>query len=314
MRILITGGTGLIGRALIDLLLPEGHEIITLSRHPQCASLPAGITLARWDGVSTDGWAQWLDGADAVINLAGESIAGSATLPARWTPERKRRILQSRLDATNAIVQAISAARNRPAALVQGSAVGYYGARLDDTVLDEDAGAGHDFLADVVRQWEAASQPVTDMGVRLAIARTGLVLSMAGGSLPPSLLPFRFFLGGPMGSGRQWQPWIHIRDEVRALAFLMTDARASGPFNLTAPNPVTNREFARVLGRVMNRPAFLQTPAWALRLALGEMAMLLLTGQRAAPKRLLDIGFRFEFPELEAALRELFSSTRQVSG
>ena len=307
MRILITGGSGLIGRALIDLLLPEGHEIVVLSRHPQQASLPAGVTLARWDGVSADGWGQMMDGMDAVVNLAGESIAGSGALPARWTPGRKRRILQSRLDATNAVVRAIEAAQNRPKVLVQGSAVGYYGAHLDDAVLDEDAPPGHDFLADVVQQWEATALPAAEMGVRVALARTGLVLSMAGGSLPPAMMPFRFFLGGPMGSGRQWWPWIHIRDEARALAFLMRDERASGPFNLTAPHPVTNREFARVLGKVMNRPSLTPAPAFVLRLALGEMAWLLLAGQRAIPARLLALGFDFEFPDLETALRDLLT-------
>ena len=305
MRILITGGAGLIGRALIDLLLPEGHEITVLSRHPGRASLPAGVTLARWDGVSTDGWGQMMDGMDAVVNLAGESIAGKGTLPARWTPGRKRRILQSRIDATRAVVQAIDAARNRPRVLVQGSAVGYYGAHLDDEVLEENAPSGHDFLAEVVRQWEATALPAAEMGVRVALARTGLVLSTAGGSLPPAMMPFRFFLGGPMGSGRQWWPWIHIRDEVRALAFLMREERTSGPFNLTAPHPVTNREFARVLGKMMNRPSLTPAPAFMLRLALGEMAWLLLAGQRAIPVRLLALGFHFEFPDLETALRDL---------
>ena len=305
MRILITGGTGLIGRALIDLLLPEGHEIIVLSRAPERAALPAGVRVAGWDARTSQGWAHLVEGADALVNLAGESIAGAGPLPARWTAARKRRILESRLNATRAVVEAIDRAQEKPKVLVQGSAVGFYGGREDDVVLDEDAAAGDDFLAQVVVQWEAASEPVASMGVRRAIARTGLVLSTTGGSLPPTLLPFKFFLGGPLGSGRQWWPWIHIRDEVRALAFLIAEPRAAGPFNLTAPNPVTNREFARTLGRVMNRPAFIPTPAALLRLALGEMADLLLKGQRAVPKRLLELGFEFEYPELEGALRDL---------
>ncbi len=305
MRVIIAGGSGLIGRALIDHLLPEGHEIIVLSRHPEQANLPTGVTVARWDGVSTDGWAQWVDGADAVVNLAGESIAGKGMPPARWTPERKQRILDSRVNATKAVVAAIAQARAKPRVLVQGSAVGFYGGRHDDTELDESAPPGDDFLAQVAVRWESASKPVADMGVRLAIARTGLVLSMAGGSLPSTLLPFRFFLGGPLGDGQQWWPWIHIVDEVRALAFLMTEERASGPFNLAAPNPVTNRDFARTLAKVMGRPALLPTPAFALNLALGEMATLLLDGQRAIPKHLLALGFQFRFPELEPALRDL---------
>ncbi len=306
MRIIIAGGTGLIGRALIDWLAPAGHEIIVLSRHPEGARLPQAALPALWDGISVGDWARLVDGADVVVNLAGENIAGTGAIPARWTKARKRRILESRVNATNALVSAMAQAQTRPKVLVQGSAVGYYGGRNDDAVLDESAPPGDDFLADVVARWEAASKPVEEMGVRLAIARTGLVLSATGGSLPRTLTPFKFFLGGPLGNGRQWWPWIHIRDEVRALAFLMMEERASGPFNLTAPNPVTNREFALILGKVMGRPAFLSAPAFALRAGLGEMADLLLKGQRAVPKRLLELGFQFEFPDLEPALRDLF--------
>ncbi len=305
MRILITGGTGLIGRALIDLLLPEGHDIIVLSRNPARAALPAGVRVAGWDARSAQGWAHLAEGADAIVNLAGESIAGAGAIPARWTAARKRRILESRLHATQAVVEAIDQVRTKPRVLVQGSAVGYYGGRVDDVVLDEEAPPGDDFLAEVAMQWETASAPVEAMGVRCAIARTGLVLSAAGGSLPPTLLPFKLFLGGPLGHGLQWWPWIHIRDEARALVFLITEPRAAGPFNLTAPNPVTNREFAHALGQVMGRPSLLPTPAFVLRLALGEMADLLLKGQRAIPKRLLALGFEFEFPELDMALRDL---------
>ncbi len=305
MRVLITGGTGLIGRALIDLLLPDGHEIIVLSRHPDRAALPAGVQVIGWDARSAQGWAQWVEGADAVVNLAGESIAGKGPIPSRWTADRKRRIRESRLNATRAVVEAIGMAGEKPKVLVQGSAVGFYGGRTDDVVLDEDAPPGDDFLAKVAVQWEAASEPVEGWGVRRAIARTGLVLSAQGGSLPPTMLPFRFFLGGPLGNGLQWWPWIHIRDEARAIRFLIEEPRASGPFNLVAPNPVTNREFALVLGKVMGRPAFIPTPAFVLRLALGEMADLLLKGQRAVPKRLQELDFEFEFPELESALRDL---------
>jgi uncharacterized protein (TIGR01777 family) len=305
MRILIAGGTGLIGRALIDLLLPEGHDLIVLTRDPARAALPAGVQVAGWDARTAQGWAHLVEGADAMVNLAGESIAGTGAIPARWTAARKRRIRESRLNATRAVVEAIEQAREKPNVLVQGSAVGFYGGREDDVVLDEDAPAGDDFLAEVAVAWEAASEPVEAMGVRRALARTGLVLSATGGSLPPTLLPFKLFLGGPLGHGQQWWPWIHIRDEVRALYFLITEPRAAGPFNLVAPNPVTNREFAQTLGRVLGRPALLHTPATILRLALGEMADLLLKGQRAVPKRLLELGFEFAYPDLEGALRDL---------
>ncbi len=305
MRILIAGGTGLIGRALIDLLLSDGHELVVLSRAPERANLPSQVVVERWDARSAQGWGALVEEVDAVVNLAGESIAGTGPIPARWTAARKRRILESRLLATQAIVEAIQQARSKPAVLVQGSAVGYYGGRKDDALLDEEAPPGHDFLAEVAVQWEAASAPVETMGVRRALARTGLVLSNQGGSLPAIIRPFRVFLGGPLGDGSQWWPWIHIKDEVRALRFLLSHEEAQGAFNLVAPHPVTNREFSRVLGRVLHRPALLPTPAWVLRLALGEMSTLLLEGQRAVPKRLLDLGFAFEFPDLEGALRDL---------
>ncbi len=305
MRILIAGGSGLIGRALVDLLLEEGHEITVLSRAPDRASLPSDVTVVKWDARSVQGWAHVVEEMDAIVNLAGESIAGGGPLPARWTASRKRRILESRLLATRAIVEGIRQARSKPAVLVQGSAVGYYGGRIDDVLLDEEAPPGSDFLAEVAVQWEDASAPVEAMGVRRVVARTGLVLSNRGGSLPAILRPFHLFVGGPLGDGRQWWPWIHIQDEVRALRFLLSHEHAHGPFNLVAPNPVTNREFARIVGRVLHRPAVLSTPAFVLRLLLGEMSTLLLEGQRAVPKRLLALGYVFAFPDLEEALRDL---------
>ncbi len=309
MRVLITGGTGLIGRALITHLLPQGHTIWVLSRRPQQARLPHPVQVLGWDARTPHGWGHVVNQVDAIIHLAGENLAGTGPIPARWTASRKQRILESRVQSTQAVVQAIQQAETRPRVLVQGSAVGYYGARRDDQVLEEDAPPGDDFLARVVVQWEEASQGVEDLGVRRVLARTGLVLSTQGGSLPSMLLPFRFYLGGPLGDGRQWWPWIHIQDEVRALAFLMAHDQATGPFNLVAPEPVTQREFARVLGQVLGKPARVPVPAWALRLALGEMATLLLDGQRAVPSRLLALGFQFQFPTLEAALRDLVQET-----
>ncbi len=234
-----------------------------------------------------------------MVHLAGENIAGG-----RWSEERKRRIRGSRVRSSAAVAEAFRRLERRPPVLIQASAVGYYGARGDER-LDERAQAGDDFLGRVCSAWEEASAAVEELGVRRAVLRTGIVLSTTGGALPRMLLPFRLFAGGPVGSGEQWFPWIHIEDEVGAIRFLLERESASGPFNLTAPNPLTNRDFSRVLGRVLRRPSLLPTPAFALRLLFGEMSTLLLDGQRAIPSRLLEEGYGFRFPKAEEALRDL---------
>lgn len=300
MRVVITGGTGLIGRPLASALASAGHEVVVLSRSPERATgLAKGVQVVRWDGRTAEGWGHLADGADAIVNLAGESIAEG-----RWSDERKRRIRDSRVNAGKAVVEAVQAASRKPAVVVQASAVGYYGPRGPETVT-EDTPPGKDFLAQVCVDWEASTAPVEAMGVRRAIARTGIVLSTEGGALPRMLLPFKFFAGGKLGSGQQGFPWIHIADEVAALRFLIENPAASGPFNLAAPNPPTNAEFMRAVGEAMGRPAVMPTPAFALRSAFGEMATVLLDGQRAAPKRLLDLGFQFRFTDPVAALRDL---------
>ncbi|MBN1485656.1 MAG: TIGR01777 family oxidoreductase [Chloroflexia bacterium] len=318
MRVVIAGGTGLIGRALSASLSRDGHEVIVLSRSPERHSpyateavggplqLPAGVRAAYWTGQSTGDWAHLLENAEAVVNLAGENIAGSGLIPKRWTARRKQRILQSRLDAGRALVEAFDLAAQKPAVLVQASGVGIYGPRGDEEI-DEEAPSGpaDDFLSKTGRRWESSTTAVEEMGVRRAIIRSGGVLSTAGGVLPRLLLIVRSFVGGPTGSGRQYLPWIHVSDEVRAIRFLIEEPQARGPFNLAAPESVTNRQFMRLLGRVLRRPTFLPTPAFALKVAFGELATLLLDGQRAVPKKLLDLGFEFRFPELEPALRDL---------
>jgi uncharacterized protein (TIGR01777 family) len=235
----------------------------------------------------------------AVVHLAGENIAAG-----RWTDARKRRIRESRVKSSRAVAEAIEEAADKPRVLLQGSAVGYYGPRGDEVVSEEEP-PGEDFLARVCVEWEASTAGVESLGVRRAVLRTGVVLSTEGGALPKMLLPFRLFAGGPVGSGRQCFPWIHIADEVGAIRFLLENDRASGPFNLTAPEPITNRQFSRVLGEVLHRPSLLPAPAFALRLALGEMADMLLNGQRAVPSQLQELGYTFRFPEAEAALRDL---------
>ncbi len=300
MRVIITGGTGLIGRALAASLAGDGHEVIVLSRNPgRAKGLPPGVRAIGWDGASAQGWGQWVDGAAAIVNLAGENLAEG-----RWTPERRRRIQGSRQRAGHAVMQALEAAAARPAVLIQASAVGYYGPH-DDEFVDEGMPPGRNYQAEVCQVWEASTARAEQLGVRRAVIRTGVVLSRQGGALPRMLLPFHFFVGGPLGSGRQWFPWIHLADEVAAIRFLIDRADAQGPFNLCAPNPVTNAELAKTIGRTLHRPALIPVPAFVLRLLFGEMAAVLLEGQREQPAALLRLGYQFGYPALAPALADV---------
>lgn len=305
MRVIITGGTGLIGKAVANSLARDHHEVIVLSRNTNKTSgLESGVKVVKWDARTADGWGSLADGAGAIINLAGESIAGEGFPPSRWTVERKKRILESRMNAGKAVVEAISAAANKPEVLIQASAVGYYGTHGDQEIT-EDHPAGSDFLAKTSLQWEAVTEPVEKMGVRRVVIRTGIVLTTQGGVLPQLSLPFKLFAGGPIGGGRQQMPWIHIDDQVGAIRFLIDNPQAKGVYNLSAPGVVNNAEMAKVIGRVLKRPSFFPTPAFAFKLAFGELAMLLTEGQRAVPKRLQEAGYNFLYPQLEPALRDL---------
>ena len=301
MRVLITGGTGLIGTALVKSLRDSNCEVTILTRSPDRhqASTPNGVRLEKWDGETAEGWGHLVSQMDAVVNLTGEGIANG-----RWSTERKERIRESRIRAGNALVSAIRDAETVPATLIQSSAVGYYGPGGDET-MTEQTSAGEDFLARVCFDWEASTAEVEAMGVRRVVIRTGVVLSAQGGALPRMTLPFRLFAGGPLGSGKQYFPWIHIADEVAAIRFLLENEKASGPYNLAAPNPPRNREFVRDLGRAMGRPSLLPTPSFALQALFGEMSTVLLDGQRAVPARLQEDGYEFIFPETVAALRDL---------
>lgn len=301
MNILMTGGTGLIGSALTRALLADGHTVSILTRSPERAqaSLP-GARLVKWDGSSAHGWEGLVEDSEVVINLAGESLASG-----RWSDERKARLSSSRLQAGKALAEAIAQAAQRPRLLIQSSAVGYYGtSQLAE--LDESSPAGNDFLAHICLEWEASTQAVEAMGVRRAIIRTGVVLSRAGGALPQMVLPFRLMAGGPLGNGKQWVSWIHLNDEVGAIRFLASHPDVSGVYNLTAPNPLTNADFGRILGRTLHRPYWLPAPAFALKLLLGEMSTLVLDGQKVLPRRLLDSGYVFTFSRLEDALNDLW--------
>jgi uncharacterized protein len=297
MQIVVAGGTGFLGQALTDRLAREGHDVRVLTRR---ARSPRDIA---WTPDGTTGpWASALDGADAVINLSGESIAGG-----RWTASRKARIRDSRVAATRSLVTAIERASRRPSVFISGSAVGYYGPHGDEPVT-EATPAGDDFLASVCREWEAEALRASAL-TRLVLLRTGIVLERGGGALPQMALPFPLFAGGPVGSGRQYQPWIHRDDWVAMTAWALRATSVSGPLNVTAPNPVTNREFAQTLGRVLHRPAFMPAPAFALRIGLGEMAdALLLTGARVLPARAQAMGFHFQYPSLEPALSAIYAT------
>ncbi|HEU4535690.1 MAG TPA: TIGR01777 family oxidoreductase [Polyangiaceae bacterium] len=298
--IVVTGGTGFVGRRLVARLLGRGDRVVVLSRHPDPSRLPAGAEAAPWRPEALGPWTKSLEGADAVVNLAGEPVMG-----ARWTEAKRRTIYDSRVVSTRRLVEAIGALAAKPRAFVSASAVGYYGARPPDEVLAEDAGPGEGFLARVVVDWEAAALGAEPLGVRVVLPRIGLVLGPEGGVLHTMVPAFRLFAGGPLGSGEQVIPWVHAEDMVSLLVWAIDDERASGPINATAPHPVSMEAFASAVGRALGRPAALRVPALALRAALGEAAEPILTGQRAIPRRALDLGFAFRHPEIDGALGDL---------
>lgn len=308
MKIIITGGTGSIGSALGTSLLGDGHEVVVLSRFPEAHQglVKKGFRVVGWDARTEAGWHDEVDGADVVLNFAGAPLPGDGFFPKRWTLPRRRTILESRRGAGEAVTAAVRAARRKPRVVVQASAVGYYGPNPAGPIT-EAAPPGDDFLARVCRAWEDATAPVEAEGVRRVIIRTGIILDARTGALPRLVLPFKLFAGGRMGSGRQWMPWIHPADELGAIRFLMEHDRCAGPFNLTAPYPVTNQEFARTLGRVMHRPSWFPVPPFALRLAFGELATTVLDGQQAMPEGLVESGYQFMYPTLEGALRDVLA-------
>lgn len=304
MRVIITGGSGLIGTALTERLLADGHEVIILSRSPEKHTFPEGAKGVEWDGKTAGNWYTHINEDTAMVHLAGASIAGDGLIPSRWTDKRKETIRQSRVQSGQAVVAGIKAAEHKPKLLIQASAVGYYGP-CGPEVITESSPAGNDFLASVCVEWEKSTKPVSAMGVRRIIIRTGLVLNLEDGPLPILLLQYKLFAGGKLGDGRQYWPWIHIDDEINAIAYLLEHETAEGPYNLSAPNPVTNNEFGKALGQVLKRPHLIPAPAFALKLALGEIATLVLDGQRAIPKRLQEAGYTFKFTDVKAALADL---------
>ena len=300
MRVLITGATGFIGRALVPILRREGHQLIALVRSVERARSLLGAEVEVVPlSAGTNALRAGLERSDAVVNLAGEAIMGG-----RWTEARRQLLVESRLHLTKQLVSAIAEARPRPRTLISGSAVGYYGDRGSE-VLRESSPHGSDFLARLCVEWEAAARSAEDSGLRVVTLRTGVVLGRDGGVLAQMLPPFRLGVGGPVGSGRQYMPWIHLDDLVRIIATALKDDRYAGPVNGAAPEQATSREFARALGRALHRPAVLPVPALALKVIFGEASSVLLGSQRIEPRRLRELGFTYSFPLLDHALADI---------
>jgi uncharacterized protein len=301
MRILISGGSGLIGSALSKSLLMDGHQVRVLTRTPQAARLPEGAEAIEWDGRTSAGWGELVNQTDAVVNLVGERLS---KFP--WTKKNKSLFWNSRVEGGLALAEAILAAKTPPKVLIQASGVNYYGAR-EMVMVKEGEGPGNDFLAELCRAWEASTDQVEKIGVRRVIIRSAIVISAEDGILPIVMLPIKLFAGGPLGSGRQGLAWIHLEDEVGAIRFLLENPSASGAYNLTAPVPISSSEFTRVLARVLHRPYWLPVPPFMLRLLLGEMSTLVLDGAYILPERLQELGFIFRFRTAEAALGDLLT-------
>ena len=305
MRIIIAGGSGLIGRVLTSTLITSGDEVIILSRNPEMVKgMPTGVRVIKWDGKTLQDWGLEIEKSDAVINLTGENLSGEGFLPSRWTKDRKLRLVQSRVNSGIVLTKAIERAKAKPLVFIQASGIGFYGTYQEKSLNEGDNG-GDDFSANLCKEWEASSQPVELMGTRRVVIRNGVVLSTKGGALPLLLLPYKLFVGGPLGDGHQIYSWIHITDEINSIQFLIRNNQAKGVFNLTAPNPVTNDEFGRTIGMVMKRPHYLPLPGFAMRLAFGEVSSMVLEGQKVLPQKLLEAGYGFKFPILEDALKDL---------
>jgi uncharacterized protein (TIGR01777 family) len=302
MRILITGATGFIGQRLCQILAADGHELVALSRAPEKAQseLPLLTAAYPWDPLAGPAPKAAFEGIDAVVHLAGESVAG------RWTKKKMQGIRDSREIGTRHLVESIAAADVLPQVLVSASAIGFYGDRGEEE-LTEESGPGSDFLADVCQAWEREALEVEKLGVRLVRLRIGVVVGAEGGALEAMLPPFKMGVGGPMGSGRQWWSWVHRDDLVAMIQRALTDDNLAGVFNATSPKPISQREFGRALGQVLRRPAFMPTPAFALKIVLGGFSTELLSSKRVIPAGLQEAGFEFRYADLEAALREALS-------
>lgn len=312
MRILIAGGSGLIGSRLSALLTEDGDEVTILSRYPaKVRGIPVGVRVIEWDGKSVQAWGSEVDVMDAVVNLTGENLSGKGIFPTRWTEERKQLLQSSRVNSGKALAKAIEMANHKPAVFVQASGIGFYQVNQPKSLTEADSG-GNDFMSNLSKEWEASSAPVETLGVRRVVVRNGMVLSTKKGALRPILLQYKLFAGGPLGSGKQIYSWIHIDDEADAIRFLIRNEGANGAFNLTAPNPLSNDEFGRTIAKVMGRPHYFPLPGFVMHLAFGEVAEIVLEGNSVLPQKLLELGYVFKYPTLEEAMRDLLKSKPSI--
>ncbi|MCA8968540.1 MAG: TIGR01777 family oxidoreductase [Planctomycetes bacterium] len=301
MRVVVTGGTGFVGRDVVDALLARDEDVTVVtrdaSRMPQ--SIQGRVATCTWNELD-------LDGVDAVVHLAGENLFAR-----RWSKAQKQRILSSRVDSSEKLLEAIQRAAQRPRVLVHASAIGYYGPKVgaeQDDEVDETSPPGSDFLAEVCVAWEAACSPACDLGLRVVPLRLGIVLGEGGGALQEMKTPFLFFIGGPIGDGKQWMSWVHLRDVSRLALLAIDDERCTGPLNVVAPHPVRMNTFAKALGRAMMRPSWLRVPRFAIRLFVGEAASTIVEGQRVVPLRARELGYGFEYAEVAEALTDILRS------
>jgi uncharacterized protein len=309
MNIVVTGGTGFIGRALCTTLSRCGHTVVILTRNAEAAYRLSGthVTVIEWNGRDGGTWEQSLEGADAVVNLAGQSIAD-----ARWTDAQKRLLLDSRVLPTRLLVEAMSRRSLKPRVLISASGIGFYGAS-DDRLFDEGSARGTGFLADLCLAWEAEAMRAAEFGTRVVLLRTGMVLEADGGALSKMVLPFRLFVGGPIMPGTQWVSWIHRRDHIGLIQWALANNRMSGPLNAVTPEPMIMTAFCRKLARALHRPSWFPVPEFMLKLALGELGSLMTTGQRVTPRKAIEGGYVFHHPTLDSALQAIFPETAALN-
>jgi len=301
MRILISGGTRMIGTYLVNRLHEKGHQIWILSRKERLKNNLPDVGYLYWDGFRLGDWCEQVNYVDAIINLAGENIGLM-----RWSKDRKRQIIESRINSGRILTEAIKRAKTFPKVFIQASAIGFYGTKNDELLFEEDP-PGDDFMAEICKKWESSTLEVETMGIRRIIIRTSVVLSKNEGALNRMLIPFKLFIGGPIGTGRQIISWIHPDDEISAIMFLLENEEARGIYNLSSPKSISNADFGKYLAKIARKPYWLPVPGLALKILLGEMSTLVLDGQNVYPKRLLDAGFKFKYDQIELALKNLLA-------